>query len=392
MRKNIKLLMKDAGLCLLFSVIILYLISFLIVNLSIFNPFTNAFKDFSFLDLYYSQEMFEKKPVKDIVVVNIEHKDRFEIQQLIEHIKKQDPKVIGLDIVFKDRKDNFLDSLLGESLQSENIILSKAFLGDTWAYNAAPFKKNHELVGYSNLNFNLKTDVIREFEGYQDLSDTTQTSFSTLVSKKYVGEKWEAENMKSILSKPIPINYSGTTDQFFTFSYQEFMETETHPFVKDKIVLVGYVGTPHNSVYDIEDKFFTPLNTKTAGKSPPDMFGVVIHANIIAMLINKDFIKVIPQWIILLITVIITYTALLYFMYASTKKPVSYMLNKKVVQLLFTVFLLWFSLWLYKNKILFKPELIIAVLVLSVEFIGLYKILIFKLNRKYKWKSYFFQE
>ncbi|PVW14534.1 CHASE2 domain-containing protein [Marixanthomonas spongiae] len=392
MKQSFKLLMKDAGLCLVFSVIVIYLISFLIVNLSIFNPFTNAFKDFSFLDLYYSQEMFDKKPVKDIVVVNIEHKDRFQIHQLIEHVKKQKPKVIGLDIVFKDKKDSYVDSLLGNSLQPDNVILSKAFLGKSWAYNAAPFIKNPELVGYSNLNFNLKTDVIREFEGYQNISDSTQTSFSTLVSKQFLEDKWNHKRMREKLSKPIPINYSGTSDQFFTFSYQEFMETDTHPFLKDKIVLIGYLGTPHNNYYDIEDKFFTPLNIKTAGKSPPDMFGVLIHANIIAMLINNDFIKVIPNWAILFITGIISYLALLYFMYASTKKPVSYMLNKKIVQLLFTVFLLWFSLWLYKINILFKPELIIAVLVLSVEFIGLYKILIFKLNKRYKWKSYFFQD
>ena len=44
-----------------------------------------------------------------------------------------------------------------------------------------------------------------------------------------------------------------------------------------------------------------------------------------------------------------------------------------------------------KINIYLKAAPIIAVMLLSVEFIGLYKILINYLNKKYSWKSYFFQ-
>lgn len=46
-----------------------------------------------------------------------------------------------------------------------------------------------------------------------------------------------------------------------------------------------------------EDKFFTPLNSNYLGKTNPDMFGVVAHANILAMILKGDFINNIPSYI-----------------------------------------------------------------------------------------------
>ncbi len=38
-------------------------------------------------------------------------------------------------------------------------------------------------------------------------------------------------------------------------------------------------------------KSFTPRNRKVAGRAYPDMFGTVIWANIIAMILNNDYIR-----------------------------------------------------------------------------------------------------
>ena len=40
-----------------------------------------------------------------------------------------------------------------------------------------------------------------------------------------------------------------------------------------------------------EDKYLTPLNLNPGSGLVPDMFGVVIHANIISMILNEDFIE-----------------------------------------------------------------------------------------------------
>ena len=66
------------------------------------------------------------------------------------------------------------------------------------------------------------------------------------------------------------------------------------------------------------------------------------------------------------------------------------MFTKKVAQFIFSVFFLYFSLSLLEANILFEPAPIIAFVLLSVECIGIYRILINYLNKKYQWKSYYY--
>ena len=106
MGNNTKLLLKDSFLCLIVSSIIIAAISVIITQLSIFDPFSNAFKDFSFLDIYYSEKMGGKKKINpNIILVNIQHKDRYELARLLSKIQEQKPKVIGVDAIFRDRRD-----------------------------------------------------------------------------------------------------------------------------------------------------------------------------------------------------------------------------------------------------------------------------------------------
>ena len=55
---------------------------------------------------------------------------------------------------------------------------------------------------------------------------------------------------------------------------------------KDKIVLMGYTGGMSDE-HDVEDQHFTPMNSKIAGKSLPDMKGIYIHASILQSLDNS---------------------------------------------------------------------------------------------------------
>ena len=56
-----------------------------------------------------------------------------------------------------------------------------------------------------------------------------------------------------------------------------------------------------------EDIFYTPLNKKYAGKTIPDMYGIIIHANIISMIISRDYIDPLPGWINILMAILICY-------------------------------------------------------------------------------------
>jgi CHASE2 domain-containing sensor protein len=383
-----KLLYRDAFYCLVLALLFIGCLYYLVINISLFNPFTAAFKDFSFLDIYYSEKMHNPKPDNTIILINIEHRDRYEIAQILQKVQKENPKVVGVDVIFKEEKNKFSDSLLKIQLQKTNTILTKAFISKKLVSNSPYFSKETNKVGYSNINFNNTSGVIRTFQGYRTIKNTNHIAFPLLIAQEYLQK--DNTHFKAVSTKPITIKYNGSLENYLNFGYDEFMQTADVSFLKGKIVLVGYLGTPHNSPYDIEDSFFTPLNTTLAGKSTPDMKGVVVHANIIDMFLKNRFLYQTTSIQNILIASLLGYIMIVLLIILSTKNPASFMLSKKITHLFLAILFLWSALALYKNNILLEPSKIIAIIIISVEFIGVYKILCKKLHTKYQWKSYFY--
>ncbi|HYF04250.1 MAG TPA: CHASE2 domain-containing protein, partial [Patescibacteria group bacterium] len=77
-------------------------------------------------------------------------------------------------------------------------------------------------------------------------------------------------------------------------------------FLKGKIVLMGFLGENFEKP-SLEDVFFTPLNERYAGKSYPDMHGVVIHANAVSMALRGDYIEQMPDWLMWLSAIAICF-------------------------------------------------------------------------------------
>ena len=97
------------------------------------------------------------------------------------------------------------------------------------------------------------------------------------------------------------INYRGNVfdifgstnypQMFYTIDVEDVMtENFAAEMFKDKIVILGFLGGKLGDP-SWSDKFYTPLNKKLAGKANPDMFGVVVHANIVSMILNEDLCK-----------------------------------------------------------------------------------------------------
>lgn len=242
--KNRKLLYREAFFCMLFSFAVLGIASLLIVNVSIFNPFTNAFKDFSFLDLFYTEKMGEEYPVnQEIILVNVEHRDRFELAELLDKIQGQQPKVIGIDLIFREQREAFSDSLLKLQLQQPNVINSFAFVGDGIVNNDKIFRTATTTEGYSNINFDAENGVIREFEGASEIQNKKVFSFPVKVAQQVLSAE-EFSAIEKKLQKSNVIKYYGGQSHFLTFSYDEVMEAETLSVMQDKIILLGYLGIP----------------------------------------------------------------------------------------------------------------------------------------------------
>jgi CHASE2 domain-containing sensor protein len=87
------------------------------------------------------------------------------------------------------------------------------------------------------------------------------------------------------------VNYRGNHDKFYFIDAPELFDSTFNPtFIKDKIVIMGFMGETIDKT-SLEDIFFTPMNPQYAGRSFPDMYGVIIHANIISMLLSDGYIE-----------------------------------------------------------------------------------------------------
>lgn len=385
-------MLLEALRCMVFSFLVLGLVTVIGLNLSFFTPFNNAFKDFSYLDLYYAEKLEKNmgKINKDIVLVNVGRLDRADIAALLNKLAEQQPKVIGLDIIFKEERTPAEDELLAQSHRIPNLVTTYSIRNTGIDRSASRITRPGQISGYSNFSFDPTSSVVRNFQGYRQEGDSVQVAFGVAVAKYALGSDW-SESLDRDFYKERPINYKGNRDNFLLLEYDDILAQDTLPVLKDKIVLLGYLGNPQTHQFDMEDKHFTPMNKKFVGRSAPDTFGVVVHANIVNMIISDDFIAVVPNGVLILLSILFTYLALAYFIWLAKRQLASYILRLNIVRLLFIALFVWIALLLFRGGTLFKTAGIIAVVAFSVGLIGYYKKVAHFLHKKFKWNGYFYQ-
>ena len=391
MKKKTKLLIRDAFFSTILSSILIFLLVLFIFNIKFFNPFNKAFTDFNYLDVFYAENFHDTTKVNtDIVLVNVQNRNRLEIAQVLIAIIKEHPKTIGVDVIFKDRKENvFADSLLASILKHNNIITSYDIEDKGIVYNHSYFGKN-EKSGYVDFNFDNETSVIREFSGKRFAFGKERLSFSTQIAKHYLKKKWQIFDYDSKLKKVHTIKFQGNLDTFHHLDFEDILDNGNNMIFKDKIVILGYLGSPTESKTDIEDKFFTPLNKIIAGRSDADMFGATIHANIVNMLISNDFMLTISGFWLGVITFLTMFFSTIFYMKISRKYKVSYRTRKHIYQFVFSTLILVFSFWLFKHNVVLKPAIIIVGIILAGSYFKYYKHVTRYLKTKtnQKWKTY----
>jgi len=111
------------------------------------------------------------------------------------------------------------------------------------------------------------------------------------------------------------------TNYFYVIDADQVLNREfLGEIMRDNIVIMGYMGDYlGDSAW--EDKFFTPLNKIPAGRANPDMFGPVVHANAVAMIINEDYVDEIPEWIQYSIAFIVGLLTVAFFFVIDDKLP-----------------------------------------------------------------------
>ena len=165
--------------------------------------------------------------------------------------------------------------------------------------------------------------------------------------------------------------------------------------LKDKIVLLGYLGTADGSSVAVhEDKFFTPLNPHLSGRSYPDMYGTLLHANILRMALDEDYIYSFPTWLNWLLAFFLSWIIIPIFIRWWVHKGVWFHLYTMLLQLVVSIVFVFLTILLYAkaNIKIESTALLVSVLLLG-DFILFYDSIVQYFKRKLKWNfhSKFFE-
>lgn len=295
-------------LILLFTNLMVAIVS----RISILDSLSKSVKDFDFTDLYFSRlRLAEGWQQHDdrIVLVNIGHLDRAGIGALISIIDSCDPSVIGLDVVFQGKADSTKDASLTNAIAgTHKIVLASQLFSeddlppyDRIATSDSAFIQRHP-TGYANLNIpesDRSYGTVRAFPTTCEIAGQTYYPFAYEVTRCYDSTVLDNYPLRSTLQF---IDFSGGAAKSWnspnymiqetTFTGVDYADVFTANFdtalFRNKIVLLGFMGDVNNGAHT--EQFYTPMNERYAGRSLPDMFGVEVHANIAAMMLDNRYI------------------------------------------------------------------------------------------------------
>lgn len=366
---------------------IMYLLVLIPLNrLSFLDPVSQNLGDFDFYDMVYTQLREEPPPDTNIAIVNIGNLSRGEIAGQLERLVNYDPKVIGVDALFLQNKDSIEDGRLQEVISSfKTIVLVnkvEEYDEETGKYSklTTSIKEFSQTAQQGFANFPEKSGsfkTIREFRPAVAFNDTILNSFATEIVKSADPSKLKVLYERG--NQTEDINYRGNYQKFYFIDSDELLNPENEfPFLKDKIVLLGYLGANIND-QSLEDRFFTPLNPKYSGRSLPDMYGVVIHANIISMILNENYINKMSLPLAFLIAFIIGYLNCLLIIKIRERWKDFLGTITKISIFLQSIFYLYLSIVVF-HYFNYKPDLTlsVAVVFLGTTAIDIYNLYILK--------------
>jgi CHASE2 domain-containing sensor protein len=385
---------RDTIFATLWVFIFIFGLGLIPLNLGILNPIKLGLKDFDFNDIYYSKSKNTDSIKLDtrITIINIGNADREGLAYMIDKVALYKPKVMGLDVLFSGPKDPATDSVLRETInRNKNLVLAVKFqLDSAGKFMTAEnyFKTDSSQFGYVNFPTKGDKETIRTYFPFKSDKHSSLPSFSSALVKIYNNDSYKKIEKKG--DKQIIINYSRPYN-YESKKYwviQDFVnDPPDESLIKDKIILFAYVNDNPN---DIEDKKFTPMNEKFAGKSWPDMNGIVVHANIISMVLDKDYIKKVPSWANFLIAVVVCWLFMSFFIRYYLESHIWFHLVAKIVQVFSAFLFIWLGVIVFdRYKIKVDLKLSILVIIMAVDVIYFYEAWAVWMHKKYNYKTVF---
>lgn len=357
----------------------------------LFDPIGDAFGDMEFTDIYFSQLLDDPIADENVVMVNVGLEPRGGIAIMLDSISKYEPAVIGVDLFFRRQKaDTFGDLMLMDALgRVENLVLVTKF--SQTAYNVDPdefdtVEWSHPMFtwnaqpAFANLNTNAEFQedlkMCREFwPMFETIDGEQQLAFAVKMASYMDSAKVQKFLERGHDSEVI--NYRGNVLDFGATKFgNKYFALDTHEiyngdffgdFIKDKVVIFCFLGEELGDPDSSEDKFFTPLNETYVGRALPDMYGGVIHANIVSMILNEDYIFYLEEWQKYAIMIFGLFINIMMFSWIYKKLPKWYDGLTKLIQLVEFVGLVYIMIYMMD---LYNLKLDLTLLLFAVALSG----------------------
>lgn len=361
-------------------------------NMHFFDPMKLALEDFDINDIAFSKLKGPDKLDNRVVIINIGHADREGITYLIEKTASMNPKVIGLDAYFEGPREPYKDSLLKETFEKTKNLVAISRI--KWDHHGEGtflkdfFDSTHNFTGFGNLTGE-EGGTMRNFSPYEKIHDSVYYSFSAMLVQQYSPQAFK-KLVKRHDHNEI-INYTRRTHQYLIIEGEDLLNDNVDTSaISGKIALLAYISEDE---HDIEDKLFTPMNEKFAGKSIPDMNGIVVHANIISMILDNNYIKKLPSWVNIIVAILVGWLHMSFFIRYYLENHIWFHLVAKFAQLISAIFFVYIGIYLF-NKFAIKLDmsLTLIVIVLAVDIIYFYEAFAVWMHKKFNYKTVFHQQ
>lgn len=379
-----------------------------VTKLAIFNafdPLGKALGDMELTDIAFSQLREDPPLDTNIVIINIGDLTRGGIGQQIMTLNHFKPKVIALDIIFScdggfqdsiscpgkyDTLGNMIFAEAVRQAQGKMVLAHKLWqtkklvreLGDVQIYDSLEHSDDQLREGAYEGFVNLDTDAttqedlkvcralnpVIEVNGKNELGFSTKIAmlYDSVKAKKFLarGNFLETINYRgNIVDWHGASNYAG---RYPVLDWDQALDTSMFVggMIKDKIVILGSLGSDLRDT-SWDDKFITPLNKNYAGKTRPDMYGVVVHANAVSMILNEDYIDTLKPWQEIAIAVVICLLNMALFSLIHIKIPKWFDALSIVIQLIQILFLTFMMVYVFSLAD-FKLNLTFSLLILAL--------------------------
>ena len=120
------------------------------------------------------------------------------------------------------------------------------------------------------------------------------------------------------------------------------------------------------------------------------MYGVVVHANMLSMAIENNYIRKMPAWFSWILAIVIGWIHMAIFIKYYLDHHIWFHLVAKIAQLLSAILFLYLDLWFYETyRIKLDMKLTLIVIVMAVDVIYFYEAWASWMHRRFKYRTVF---